>query len=25
LDKQLSGYMDVTVGYKYSKVMPVKC
>jgi predicted polyphosphate/ATP-dependent NAD kinase len=25
LDKQLSGYMDVTVSYKYSKVMPVKC
>jgi predicted polyphosphate/ATP-dependent NAD kinase len=25
LDKQLAGYMDVTVGYNYSKVMPVKC
>ena len=25
LDKQLSGYVDVTVGYKYSKVMPVRC
>lgn len=25
LDRQLSGYVDVTVGYKYSKVMPVRC
>ena len=25
LDRQLSGYMDVIVGYKYSKVMPVRC
>jgi predicted polyphosphate/ATP-dependent NAD kinase len=25
LDKQLSGYMDVTVGYKYSKVIAVRC
>jgi len=25
LDKQLSGYVDVTIGYKYSKVMPIKC
>jgi len=25
LDGQLSGYMDVTVGYKHSKVMPVRC
>ncbi len=25
LDKQLAGYMDVSVGYKYSKVMPVRC
>jgi predicted polyphosphate/ATP-dependent NAD kinase len=25
LDRHLSGYMDVTVGYKYSKVMAVRC
>ncbi len=25
LDQQLSGYIDVVVGYKYSKVMPVRC
>ena len=25
LDRQLAGFMDVTVGYKYSKVMPVRC
>jgi len=25
LDRQLSGYMDVTVGHNYSKVMPVRC
>ena len=25
LDRQLSGYMDVTVGYKYSKLMAVRC
>jgi predicted polyphosphate/ATP-dependent NAD kinase len=25
LDRQLSGYIDVIVGYKYSKVMPVRC
>ena len=25
LDKKLSGYMDVTVGHNYSKVMTVKC
>lgn len=25
LDQQLSGYIDVIVGYKYSKVMPVRC
>ena len=25
LDKQLSGYMDITVDYRYIKVMPVRC
>jgi hypothetical protein len=25
LDKQLSGYMKVTVGYKYFKLMSVRC
>ena len=25
MDRQLSGYIDVTAGYKYSKVMPVRC
>ena len=25
LDRKLSGYMDVTVGHDYSKVMPVRC
>ena len=25
LSQALAGYMDVIVGYKYSKVMPVEC
>ena len=25
LDRQLAGFMDITVGYKHSKVMPVRC